>query len=46
MNLANLPGEDDDAGKSVEFDFHQYVFHFAVGKLLVSIVLIVAKKIA
>jgi hypothetical protein len=44
MNLANLPGEDDDAGKSVEFDFHQYVFHFAVGKLLVSIVLIVAKK--
>jgi hypothetical protein len=44
MNLANLPGEDDDAGKSVEFDFHQFVFHFSVGKLLVQIVLIVAKK--
>ncbi len=46
MNLANLPGEDDDAGKSVEFDFHQFVLHFSVGKLLVQIVLIVAKKIA
>jgi hypothetical protein len=44
MNLANLPGEDDDAGKSVEFDFHQIVFHFSVGKLLVQIVLTVAKK--